>query len=108
LDDQKLNDVNVSQRLLDIAIEINHLRDYSLTKSEERIDSAVTIGHEMHQQEEREVGYRKGLGEAYRVVMQAHNMRLGEVERVAVNTDLLDSRLCDHLRYRPGTQSTED
>ncbi len=107
MDDQKLNEINVLQRLLDIAIEIDRLLDHSLTHSEERVNGAVVMDRALHEREERESGYRNGLRDAYRVVMQTYTMRLKEVERVAVNTDLLDSRLCDHLRYRPGTQSTE-
>ena len=105
MDDQKLSDVNVSKRLLDIAIEIQRLREHSLEKSEQRVNEVSTISEELMQSEEREVGFRNGLSEAYRVVMQAHRNRLREVDRADA---AFDSRLLDSLAYRPVPLRTED
>jgi len=105
VDTQKaLSASNTMATLIEVAERIEKLITVSFDECERQIDEAVVIGEQSQQFHNQQAAYRRGLQEAYKVVMQRYHQRAKELERV----DDYDSPIGDRLRFVPNRESKED
>ena len=105
MDIQKtLSASNTMATLIEVAERIEKLITVSFEECERQIDEAVVIGEQSQQFHHQQAAYRRGLQDAYNVVMRRYHERAKELERV----DYYDSPIGDRLRFVPNRKSTED
>jgi len=105
VDTQKaLSASNTMATLIEVAERIDKLVGISFDECERQIDEAVVIGEQSQQFHNQQAAYRRGLHDAYKVVMQRYHQRAKELERV----DDYDSPIGDRLRFVPNRESKED
>ena len=95
---------NTMATLIEVAERIDKLVGISFDECERQIDEAVVIGEQSQQFHNQQAAYRRGLHDAYKVVMQRYHQRAKELERV----DDYDSPIGDGLRFVPNRESKED
>ena len=95
---------NTMATLIEVAERIDKLVGISFDECERQIDEAVVIGEQSQQFHNQQAAYRRGLHDAYKVVMQRYHQRAKELDRV----DDYDSPIGDRLRFVPNRESKED